>query len=190
MQVHSSASAEARTHERILFPSCAFEFHKSLWQLKWKAVWGNWEKLKIYWESSPFDPGPTSADMFAAAENTRSPLSFRFGRLSQRGKGGKKPTFRKRKVPGLFSWLLTIKHHVSLLSGAQASSVVCLSQLLPLALMLNCSCVIVSLASPFPFSWVTDMTFRYTGLQLLSPGNWIISFLCQQSRGLVVGSWE
>lgn len=186
MQVHSPASTKARTHEHIMFPSCAFELHKSMWQLKWKAVWGNWEKLKIYWESSAFDPGPTSIDMFAAAENTRSPLSFRFGRLAQRGKEKKTQHLGEEKLLDFYvdSWPSDITwascHHRS----------VCLSQLLPLALMLNCSCVIVSLDSPFPFSWVTDMTFRYTGLQLLSPRNWIISFLCQQSRGLVVGSWE
>lgn len=83
------------------------------------------------------------------------------------------------------------KHHVSILSWDQAPllptsllfSLSITAALLPLALMLNCSCVIVSSGSPFPFSWVTDMTFRYTDWQLLSPRNWIISFLCQQSRG-------
>lgn len=166
-----------------MFSSCAFELHKSMEQLKWKAVWGNWEKLKIYWESSPFDLGPTSIDVFAAAENTRSPLSSRFGRLSHRGKRKEKLLdFSVDSWPSNITW-------ASCQEPERLRSV-CLSQLLPLALMLNCSCVIVSLGSPFPFSWVTDMTFRYTGLQLLSPRNWIISFLCQQSRGLVVGSWE
>ena len=78
--------------------------------------------------------------------------------------------------------LLTIKHQVSFRSEALGASVLSMAPLfrlslsipaplLPLALMLNCSCVIVSLGSLFPFSWVTDMTFRYTGLQLPSPRN-------------------
>lgn len=93
----------------------------------------------------------------------------------------KKKNNMKKKLPVVFL-LLTVKHEASLRFRSEALEASELSMaprfrlsvtapLLPLALMLNCSCVIVSLGSPFPFSWVTDMTFRYTGLQLLSPRN-------------------
>lgn len=128
----------------------------------------------------------TSIIMWCSTNNnTLTPFSF--SDVANKSAKTKRKSFSNLDV--LSSW--PSKHHVSLLSWDQAPllsmsllfSLSITAALLPLALMLNCSCVIVSSGSPFPFSWVTDMTFRYTGWQLLSPRNWIISFLCQQSRG-------